>query len=1433
MLHIVDSRSRISRSTRVTAFGLAAALATAGMFAASLGAPSPAAADPAPDAAPTSFTAPGTYTATVPGGVCSVAVSALGGAGGSATPRADWNGAGARVGATFSVLPDQTIGVTVGAGGVGKSAGAADSGSPGVGGPPGGARGGFTGGSETTPAGHAGAGGGGYSEVSIGSDTLVLAGGGGGSSGGHATAGGRGGSAGLPTGSGAAAGGDGQDGYDYGNDGSTTPVATPDGGQGGQTTGPGAGGAHGLDPALDGGAASGRTGGVGATDPGFDSGGGGGGGWFGGAGAASTTGEGATADPATGNAGGGGGGGASYVAASVNGVASTAISSALGPQLPSTGVGANGTAALAWQMCDYDLGVTTSVSDSTPLTGDIVTWTVTVRNTGAQHMTLDDTVSLLDTLPGAGVKTITAISTSASSDPQLASDPVTCSSAVGATMTSPLTCSRPYRPLSGTASGVRGLNVGETLTIVYTQRITEPAGTTLIATASTTDRPTGDTNDSAPASLTVDPLAVDDQDLGNTVGDTVAVDVIDNDDTAAIPTSVVLVGAPGDGRTLTVPGQGVWTVDPATGAIEFDPETDYSGDPDPVDYRVSTSDGRQDQATVTVTYVPAASDDQDLDNTIGDPVGVDVLANDTDNLLPASVRILGAPGAGTTLTVPGQGTWTVAPATGAITFAPQSGYTGNPSPVDYTADTGRGDTVGARVTVTYLPIAADDASLGNAPGSTVPVDVLANDSDNLVPGSVRIVGAPGDGRTLTVPAEGIWTVDPATGAISFAPAAGFTDNPTPVGYRADDGRGNARTATVTVTYLPQAVDDAELGKDLGDPVVVDVLTNDSDNLVPGSVRIVGAPGDGRTLTVPGEGIWTVDPASGAITFTPAAGFTGDPTPIRYRADDGRGLEASATVTVGYLPEAGDDTDIDNVLGTTVAVDVLGNDSDNLVPGSVRIAGAPGDGRTLTVPGEGIWTVDPATGAITFTPEAGFTGDPGRIRYTAIDSRGNAVGAFVTVAYLPRAADDEDLRNEPGDPVTIDVLANDSDNLVPGSVRIVGAAGDGRALTVPGEGVWTVDPATGGITFTPETTFTGDPTSIDYQAADSRGRPADATVRVAYLPGAVDDEDLGNRIGDTVTVDVLANDSENLVPGTVRIVGAPGDGRILTVAGEGVWTVDPATDRITFAPDAGFEANPAPIEYQVEDPRGDAVTATVTVTYAPVAVADRDLDNVIGSPVTVPVLDNDSGDLDPASVRFIGGSTTLTVAGQGVWSIDPATGAITFTPDAGLRGNPDPVRYQADGNGVTVETTVTVSYVPVAADDVSRGNRPGTAVTVDVLGNDTGNFDLTSLRLVDPASGARVTTLVVPGEGRWIAGSDGRVTFTPQAGFTGDPTPARYEIRNLAGVLSTALIVIDYAAGPTAAGLAITGSQAATGLGVGAVLLALGVLAIRFGRRRTT
>ncbi|MBP8837569.1 MAG: cadherin-like domain-containing protein, partial [Dermatophilaceae bacterium] len=246
----------------------------------------------------------------------------------------------------------------------------------------------------------------------------------------------------------------------------------------------------------------------------------------------------------------------------------------------------------------------------------------------------------------------------------------------------------------------------------------------------------------------------------------------------------------------------------------------------------------------------------------------------------------------------------------------------------------------------------------------------------------------------------------------------------------------------------------------------------------------------------------------------------------------------------------------------------------------------------------------------------------------------------------------------------------------------------------------------------------------------------------------------------VTVDPLGNDSaatdQTLVPTSVLLLDPVSGtyGSTVTVVGEGTYTVDPVTGEVTFDPVASFTGTATAVTYQVADTSGQTATSTITITVTPVVpVATDDSETTpYNTPVVVSVLGNDtagavSAPLDPTTVQLldpVSGTygSSVTVVGEGTYTVDPVSGEVTFTPEAGYFGTTTPVTYQvADSNGTTTTATITVTVEmpppPVAAPDADTTPQ-NVNVTVDPLGNDSAATDQTlvptSVLLLDPVSG---------------------------------------------------------------------------------------------------
>ena len=268
----------------------------------------------------------------------------------------------------------------------------------------------------------------------------------------------------------------------------------------------------------------------------------------------------------------------------------------------------------------------------------------------------------------------------------------------------------------------------------------------------------------------------------------------------------------------------------------------------------------------------------------------------------------------------------------------------------------------------------------------------------------------------------------------------------------------------------------------------------------------------------------------------------------------------------------------------------------------------------------------------------------------------------------------------------------------------------------------VNPTTGAATFTPLAAYFGAATPVDYRVFDANGAVATATATVTVTkvtPSAKDDFDT-TLYEVPVTVALLGNDKAGdvavpLVPGTVRLQD-PADSAwktSVTIAGQGTYAVNAADGSVTFTPAQLFTGTGTTLPYEVRDTNGTRTTATVTVTVAvpgpPMANPDTTTTKQ-GVATSVDLLDDDTADtnsaLVPSSTRLydaVSGTwkTTVTVAGQGTWTVNTTTGVVSFAPVATFTGTAMLAYRVADEVGQVAASTVTVTVdpvTPVAKDD---------------------------------------------------------------------------------------------------------------------------------------
>ena len=502
------------------------------------------------------------------------------------------------------------------------------------------------------------------------------------------------------------------------------------------------------------------------------------------------------------------------------------------------------------------------------------------------------------------------------------------------------------------------------------------------------------------------------------------------------------------------------------------------------------------------------------------------------------------------------------------------------------------------------------------------INVLANDfvpAGTLVPSTVTIVTAPASGSAVAN----------ADGTITYTPGATVGNNTFTYTVANTSGDvSNAATVTVFVHEPPVAVNDSALARSDRSATIA-VLANDFDTdgtLDPTTVTIVSAPSSG-TAVVNGNGTITFTPGNvlGNVTFT-------------YTVKDDVGAVSNAatvTVFVDAPPVAVNDSALTPV-SSPVTIAVLGNDHDadgTLDPTTVTVATPPSSGSAL-VNQNGTITYTPgsATGNVTFT-------------YTVEDNLGVVSNAATVTVFVdaPPATHDDSALARSDTPVTINVLANDTDPLGtidPSTVTVVTPPSSGQAVANP-DGTITYTPGAvlGNVTFT-------------YTVEDNlgiAGNTATVTVFVDAPPVAVNDSALAIT-GKAVTISVLANDHDidgTLDPGTVTIVSPPSSGSA-AVNNNGA---------ITFTP--GATLGNVTFTYMVEDNLGvvsNEATVTVFVDAPPVAINNWVMTRS-DTPVTIIVLGNDQdtgGTFDPTSVTIV----SPPASGHAVANAD---GTITYTP----------------------------------------------------------------------------------------------------------------------------------------------------------------------------
>ena len=870
---------------------------------------------------------------------------------------------------------------------------------------------------------------------------------------------------------------------------------------------------------------------------------------------------------------------------------------------------------------------------------------------------------------------------------------------------------------------------------------------------------------------------------------------------------------------------GTFTVDKDTGVVTFTPtDKSYSGDVVPVKVQAADTNGTTVETTYTPKITPVVPTSEDATSTdiqgqtqTGKPTFTEGNPNvPIDEDTPATFE-----DGSTTKTVDGEGTYTVSP-DGTVTFVPEKSFTGTASGVTVKRVDKNGTEITAKYTPTVTPVTptAAPAESTDIQGATQTGKPEFTEGDSRVPMNDAVPATFDDGSTTkTVDGVGTYTVA-ADGTVTFVPEKSFVGTAPAVTVVREDKNGTKASATYTPTVTPvtPTATPAETTGVQGATQSGKPTFTEGNNRVPMNDDVPATFDDGSTSkTVDGVGTYTVA-ADGTVTFVPEPSFTGTAPAVTVVREDKNGTKASATYTptvnpVTLTPTNKVSEDIQNIPQTETPTFALSDDETAQITSKKLIdpaTGQPTDETTVTVAGEGTYTIDPTTGAVTFTPEKDFVGTATGVKIQAIATITNEDGKTSTItsdaSYTPtvvaavptaKPATSKDIQGatQTGTPTfegaTVQVNGQDKAITIKDNSYTLLDKDGNEVATTPAYaedgtteiGTYSIDPATGQVTFTPtDKSYTGKVTPVKVQAESSNGIKVDTTYTpeiVPVTPTATPAEttDIQGATqtgkpefkGGTVTVDGVEKTVEinDDVPATFD------DGSTTkTVDGVGTYTVA-ADGTVTFVPEKSFTGKAPAVTVVREDKNGTKASATytptvtpVTPTATPVETTGKQGQTQTGKPEFT------EGDSrvpmnDDVPATFDDGSTTKTVDGVGTYTV-AADGTVTFVPEKSFTGKAPAVTVvREDKNGTKASATYTPTVTPVTP----------TATPVETTGKQgqtqTGKPEFTEgdsrVPMNDDVPATfddGSTTKTVDGVGTYTVAADGTVTFVPEKSFTG-------------------------------------------------------------------
>ncbi|HGF5173569.1 TPA: tandem-95 repeat protein [Vibrio parahaemolyticus] len=575
------------------------------------------------------------------------------------------------------------------------------------------------------------------------------------------------------------------------------------------------------------------------------------------------------------------------------------------------------------------------------------------------------------------------------------------------------------------------------------------------------------------------------------------------------------------------------------------------------------------------------------------------------------------------------------------------------------------------------------------------------------------------------------------GIATISPTADWNGSET-LTFTATDPSGESISQTVNFTVAPVAdivADKATVVEDTS--TVIKVLGNDT------------FEGDGKVVSLdtnngPANGTVSVNP-DGSVTYTPNDNYHGTDS-FTYIVTSG-GVSESTTVSVDVTPVNDAPVAKDDIAttqeDTVVTIDVLPNDTD--------VDGDKLSIQSATVP-EAQGKVEIVDGKLVFTPAENFNGDA-EITYTVTDGQ-LTDEAKVTVTVNP-VNDVPTIKVDAVESITEDAVSTDT---VVATLTVRDTDTPEDQLTV------SLENNSNGYFV-----LVGDEVKLTQAGVDAvnndelnlKDLTISASVSDGVNPTANDSDSLVvNRVNDAPTVEnaiadqVLSEDFDAYTIDLNEVFKDSDSSLEFSVSGNNSIQISIVNGVATITPTADWNGKET-ITFTAKDPSGESVSQTVDFTVAPVVDIEADSADVVeDTPTIINVLGNDTFESTDklVSLDAENGPKNGTV-------IVNNDGTVTYTPDDNYVGK-DTFTYVVTSGGVSESTTVEVNVTPVndapvAKDDIAT-TQEDTAVTIDVLPNDT---DVDGDKL-------SIQSASVPEAQGKVEIVDGKLVFTPAENFNG-------------------------------------------------------------------